>query len=140
MAFMESYKICCICFPGSHGCHVFSTEPENKSACVGACSSLQSSPETQHEETHLHGHVGKRTARPPSLTSLCQTVIRKKKNKKRVVHAHRNPGQSHLLSLLLTYLFDAPERMHASKSAHTGRQLTSHKSVTALETALCFVL
>lgn len=39
------------------------------------------------------------------------------------VHADRNPGQSHLLSPLLIYLFDTPRHMHANKSAHTGRQL-----------------
>lgn len=38
-------------------------------------------------------------------------------------HADRNPGQSHLLSPLLIYLFDTPQHMHANKSAHTGRQL-----------------
>lgn len=81
---MESFKICYFCFPGSHGCHLFSTEPENKSACVGARSSLQSSPETQYEETHLNRHVGKHTARPPFLTSLSVRLSYAKKEKKKL--------------------------------------------------------
>lgn len=124
---MESFKICSFCFPGSHGCHLLSTEPENKSACAGARSSLQPSPETQYEETDLDRHVGKHTAHPPSLTSLSVRLsyAKKKKRKKAVVHAHadQNHGQSHLLSHLLTYLFDTPQHMHANKSAHTGRRL-----------------
>lgn len=91
------------CFPGSHGCHLFSTEPEDKSACVGACGSVQSSPETQHEETHLNRHVGTHTARPPVLTSLS---VRLSYAKDARAHADRSPGQSDLLSPLLIYLFD----------------------------------
>lgn len=90
-----------LCFSGSHGCHLFSTEPEDESASAGACGSFQSSPETQHEETHLNRHVDTHThiARPPVLTSPSVGLIRK----------HRqSPGQSDLLSPFLIYLFVTP--------------------------------
>lgn len=60
------------CFPGSHGGHLFSTEPEDKSARAGARGGVQSSPETQHEETHLNRHVG--THAHGSLSSFDLTL------------------------------------------------------------------
>lgn len=50
-------EIVLLFLPGSHGCNVFSSEPEDESAGAGASGSFQFSPETQHEETHLNRHV-----------------------------------------------------------------------------------
>lgn len=73
---------------GSDGCHLFSSEPEDESASVGACGGIQFSPETQHEETHLNGHVDPCFSPTSFDLTLSDSYANKKKQK---VRAHPQP-------------------------------------------------
>lgn len=136
---------CSFCsFPGSHGCHLFSTEPEDKSACVGACGSIQSSSETQHEETHLNRHVGTRRSGFGLDLTLSQTLIRK-----RCAHAHRPkswpvppPVSPFNLFIWCTRHIHARSpwtRLHCRRS-ELKRKGENHTSVTARGTDLYLFL
>lgn len=122
------------CFPGSHGCHLFSTEPEDKSASVGACGSFQSSPETQHEETHLNRHVDTHTHRSPSSfdLTLSRTLIRKHRPKSWPVRSTVS-----LFKLFIWYT----QHMHSHPPfMHTGRGCIVKKSAEKEEGKLTNLL
>lgn len=110
------------CFPGSHGCHLFSTEPEDKSASVGACGSFQSSPETQHEETHLNRHVDTHThtTRPPVFTSPSVGLLHK--------HTPKSWPVRSTVSLFNLFIWHT-QHMHSHLPyMHTGRGCIVKKS------------
>lgn len=102
--------------PGRHGRHLFSTEPEDKSACVGARGSIQSRSEAQHEETHLNRHVGQHA--PPALQfwprseSDAHTQATPAKPKSWPVQ----PPVSHFKAIYLTH----PTYAHTHTHIHTG--------------------
>lgn len=131
---------CLFCgFPGSHGCHLFSTEPEDKSAGVGARGSVQSSPETQHEETHLNRHVD--THRSPSSFDL--TLSRSLIRKHRCARTHRPKYWPVRPTVSLFNLFIWHDRhMHAYTymHTHTGRGCIVKKSAEEEEGKLTYLL
>lgn len=112
---------------GSDGCHLFSSEPEDESASVGACGGIQFSPETQHEETHLNGHVDPCFSPTSFDLTLSDSYANKKKQK---VRAHPQPqvlaSQNYCLPGFLLkkkkiYLFETPEHLQSHTHTHTGR-------------------
>ncbi len=127
--------------PGSHGCHLFGTEPEDKSAGVGARGSVQSSPETQHEETHLNRHVDTHHSLSSLDLILSQTLIGK--NMRAHMCPDRSPGQSDLLSPFLIYLFntlDICTHTHTHTYTHTGRGCIARKSAEEEKGKLTYLL
>lgn len=154
-AAVESLRRCPICFAGRHGSHLLSTEPENKPACAGARSSLQSSPETQYEETHLDRHVGTRT-RSPSISDLAlrRTVVRKKRRRKKkqnetetnVARARTRRAKSWPVPLPVSpfnlFICHTSTYARGKGSARTGRQPRSRDAPRPLwgQTALCLFL
>lgn len=96
------------CFPGSYGCNLFRTEPEDESAGVGARGGVQFSPETQHEETHLNWHVDTHTHTHRSLSvglSYANT------------HTHTSPNQTNLFcSVFNLFIWRAHTHTHHTHS------------------------
>lgn len=114
---------------GSYGCHLLGAEPEDESASVGACGSVQFSAASQHEEAHLNRHVVTHhsLSRPPTMTSLSRTLC---------VHTDPSSGQLHLTSpCFLTYLFDTS---FICTHTHTGRGCIVKESADEKHICYCW--